>query len=233
MMGEHNVASNLVSILHIAAALAAGGAIGLERTFHGRAAGFRTYALLCMGSAMAMIVTTFPNQLADGVMNTPGDASRIVQGVLTGIGFLGAGVIVKYGFTVRGLTTAASIWTTAIIGILIGARYYWESLAAVILVLLTLSALRWLEDRMDKECYAQVKVGFVTTSAISKREVDKLIEAAGLRIAQESYGFEKNRDLIEFEYVVSSFKVDGLAVLAELFRNHPGLANFNISPSQD
>lgn len=95
MNGFVGLESSLIPIAHMAAALAAGGAIGLERTFHGRAAGFRTYALVCMGSAMAMLVATFPGAWLGAGANNPGDMTRIVQGILTGIGFLGAGVIVK------------------------------------------------------------------------------------------------------------------------------------------
>ncbi len=120
MSVAHDFSSSLIPILHVAAALAAGGVIGIERTFRGRAAGFRTYALVCMGSAMAMVIAVFPGSwLAPGT-DASGDVTRIVQGILTGIGFLGAGIIVKHGFSIRGLTTAASIWTTAVIGILIG-----------------------------------------------------------------------------------------------------------------
>ncbi len=131
------MSGSYLSILNIAAALLAGGAIGFERTYHGRAAGFRTYALVCMGSAMAMLVTTSPG-LWPGTLpaaSGPGDQTRVVQGILTGIGFLGAGVIVKEGLSVRGLTTAASIWTTAVVGILIGIGHYGEALAAVALIL--------------------------------------------------------------------------------------------------
>src|SRR6476646_6598778 len=106
------------AIVRTIAALAAGGAIGLERTYPGRAAGLRTYALVSFGSALLVAgglyeLFSHPNE--------SGEVTRIIQGIVTGIGFLGAGVVIKEGFSVRGLTTAASIWVASAIGVVIGA----------------------------------------------------------------------------------------------------------------
>ena len=225
--------ASLIPMAHMAAALAAGGAIGLERTFHGRAAGFRTYALVCMGSAMAVLVAVYPERWLGAGGGNAGDLTRIVQGILTGIGFLGAGVIVKYGFSVRGLTTAASIWTTAVIGVLIGAGYYWEASASVLLVLGALSVFRRIEDRLDKENYAQVKLGVTRDPGLPKREIDSLFAQAGLRIEEVSYGLEKNRSILDYEYTVSSLKPQSLEMLADLLTSHTEVVSFHISPSHD
>ena len=93
------------------AALAAGGLIGLERSYRGRAAGFRTHALVCVASSLLMLVTVYESLWfhAEGGARATIDPTRMAQGIMTGIGFLGAGVIVKEGLSVRGLTTAASI----------------------------------------------------------------------------------------------------------------------------
>ena len=110
---------DLVIIGRVIGALVIGALIGFERTFHGRPAGFRTHSLVCIASAILMIVTVYQNQwmtlLEHDAIRT--DPTRMAQGIMTGIGFLGAGVIFKEGLTVRGLTTAASIWITAAIGI--------------------------------------------------------------------------------------------------------------------
>jgi putative Mg2+ transporter-C (MgtC) family protein len=108
-------------------ALAVGGLIGLERSFRGRPAGFRTHALVCLASALLMLVTVYQ---AEWMVMTPLDAirvdpTRMAQGIMTGIGFLGAGVIFKEGATVRGLTTVASIWVISAIGILVGIGMYY------------------------------------------------------------------------------------------------------------
>src|SRR5262245_50753063 len=101
-------------VLRTLGAVIIGALIGFERTFHGRPAGFRTHALVCVASALLMIVTVYQNHWMtvmpiDAIRTDP---TRMAQGIMTGIGFLGAGVIFKEGLTVRGLTTAASIWTT-------------------------------------------------------------------------------------------------------------------------
>lgn len=225
--------SGLIPILHVAAALAAGGAIGAERTFRGRAAGFRTYALVCMGSAMAMVVATFPNPWLGGMVNAPGDVTRIVQGILTGIGFLGAGIIVKHGFDVRGLTTAASIWATAVIGVLIGGRHYWVATASVALVLGTLSLFRRIEDRMGKEQYARVTLSVSRTPGLPKAQVDALIRESGLQIEQVSYGLERDRITLDYTYVVSGFDAACFGALAERLAVHPEIIAFRIAPSHE
>ena len=113
---------DLVIIGRVAGALVIGALIGFERTFHGRPAGFRTHSLVCIASAILMIVTVYQSQWMTFVEHDAirTDPTRMAQGIMTGIGFLGAGVIFKEGLTVRGLTTAASIWITAAIGILVG-----------------------------------------------------------------------------------------------------------------
>ena len=117
-MGEEH----MVIAGRLLAAILAGGLIGLERSFRGRPAGFRTHTLVCLASAVLMLVPDYEWQLAqlNATDSIRMDPTRMAQGIMTGIGFLGAGVIFKEGITVRGLTTAASIWITAALGILIG-----------------------------------------------------------------------------------------------------------------
>src|SRR5918993_4607091 len=131
----------LVIVARIAAALLVGGIIGLERSFHGRPAGFRTHSLVCVASALLMLVTVYQNEWMTSVpldaIRT--DPTRMAQGIMTGIGFLGAGVIFKEGLTVRGLTTAASIWITSAIGVLVGIGFYFPVIVATVLTLGNLS----------------------------------------------------------------------------------------------
>src|SRR6266545_7678592 len=131
----------LIIVFRILAALVIGGLIGFERTFHGRPAGFRTHSLVCLASALLMLVTVYQS---DWMTAVPLDAirtdpTRMAQGIMTGIGFLGAGVIFKEGLTVRGLTTAASIWVTSALGILIGIGFYFLAIIGTIATLTVLS----------------------------------------------------------------------------------------------
>src|SRR5438552_932324 len=128
---------DLVIIVRVAGALVIGAMIGFERTFHGRPAGFRTHALVCVASALLMLVTVYQHQwmtlLTPDAVRT--DPTRMAQGIMTGIGFLGAGVIFKEGLTVRGLTTAASIWITAAIGILVGIGFWFAAIVGAVATL--------------------------------------------------------------------------------------------------
>jgi len=102
-------ADSLTITIHLLGALFAGGVIGLERSFHGRPAGFRTHALVCLASSLLMLITLYQLKWLPGVPvdTVRTDPTRMAQGIMTGIGFLGAGVIFKEGLSVRGLTTAA------------------------------------------------------------------------------------------------------------------------------
>ncbi len=113
------------------AAIVAGGLIGLERAYRGRAAGMRTNALVAFGAALLVGVAEYAGPPLDAGNRDP---TRVIQGIVTGIGFLGAGVIVKEGFSVRGLTTAASVWVVSAIGILFGAGLYRVGAAATAIV---------------------------------------------------------------------------------------------------
>jgi putative Mg2+ transporter-C (MgtC) family protein len=119
--------------------LLAGGLIGLNREKFNRAAGFRTHILICMGSCLIMLISIYIPQVF--LEFKSGDPGRIAAQVVAGIGFLGAGAIIKNGDQVKGLTTAASIWISAAIGLAIGAGMLWIALATLILVLFALIVL--------------------------------------------------------------------------------------------
>lgn len=107
----------------------AGGLIGLEREVVHKPAGIRTHMLVCLGSALFVLVT---------IESLPNEAARIIAGIATGIGFLGAGTIFKAKDEVHGLTTAASIWAVSAVGLAIGFGYYLTTITAVILILVIL-----------------------------------------------------------------------------------------------
>src|SRR5437762_4286239 len=165
-------------------ALGAGAAIGFERSYHGRPAGFRTHALVCTASSLLMLVTVYEAhwmRAASALVQL--DPTRMAQGIMTGIGFLGAGVINKEGLLVRGLTTAASIWITAAIGILAGIGFYFPLAVSVILTLGVLSLFRWIEARMPTQAYYHFDVRFTRTAGMTEDALRALIERHGFSIA--------------------------------------------------
>ncbi len=127
-----------------------GGMIGLERERRGKPAGFRTNTLICLGSCLYMLVSEFIYQRIGA---TPTDPTRIASQVVTGIGFLGAGTIIQSRGTITGLTSAATIWVVAAIGLFIGAGFPWMGLLCSILVLLSLGALRRIEPKLLGRCH--------------------------------------------------------------------------------
>src|SRR3954464_10025972 len=161
-------ADHLDMLLRLLAAVAAGACIGYERSFHGRPAGLRTHVLVCLASAVLMLVTVYEDEW----VRTPGesrlDPTRMAQGIMTGIGFLGAGVIVKEGLTVRGLTTAASIWITAAIGVLAGVGLYLPMTFSVVLSLSVLSVFRWIEMRVPTQAYYHFDVKYTREGDLSE-----------------------------------------------------------------
>ena len=120
------LATNGLILLNLLGALLLGLMVGYERSYHGRAAGMRTYGLVCMASCALTVVGGYPTHWFGGMgASVPFvDPTRVIQGVVTGIGFLGAGVIMRSGFNISGLTTAASIWSSSVIGILVGLGFY-------------------------------------------------------------------------------------------------------------
>src|SRR4249919_1211102 len=200
MMGKEE----LVIAVRVLAALVIGAAIGFERTFHGRPAGFRTHSLVCVASTLLMLVTVYQSHW---MTETPLDAirtdpTRMAQGIMTGIGFLGAGVIFKEGLTVRGLTTAASIWITAAIGILAGIGFYFPMVITTVLTLLTLSIFRWIEAKLPGDYYGHLEVRFARGSAMPEDEFRRFLAEQRFSIANLSYRYSADASFMEYRMVV-------------------------------
>ena len=133
-----------VALLRVAVAAALGGVLGLERELREREAGLRTHLLVSVGSALFTIVSAygFREFLTSGASVVRADPTRIAAQIVTGIGFLGAGAIIRQGFSVRGLTTAATLWVVAAIGLASGAGYYSAAVITTGVALVSLGPLR-------------------------------------------------------------------------------------------
>ncbi|HOE70202.1 MAG TPA: MgtC/SapB family protein [Brevefilum sp.] len=133
-------------ILRILVGALLGGVIGFERERHDQPAGLRTHIILVIGATLAMILSVNLGHLY-ARESSPFDPARIAAQVISGIGFLGAGAILRYGYNVKGLTTATSLWTMAIVGMSVGAGYYLVAVVATALMLGVLTLLNMIENR--------------------------------------------------------------------------------------
>jgi len=225
----------LVMAVRVVGALVIGAAIGFERTFHGRPAGFRTHALVCVASALLMLVTVYQSHW---MTETPIDAIRIdptrmAQGIMTGIGFLGAGVIFKEGLTVRGLTTAASIWITAAIGILVGVGFYFAAVLGAVATLAVLAMFRWIERRLPSEFYAPHMLRFDRNKVIAEEDLRTLVGKHGFSIANLSSRLTESGKLFEYRMVIRSQNRKSAETLSQQLRSLPEVIEFRISPTGD
>lgn len=216
-------------------ALAFGGAIGLERSYHGRPAGFRTHALVCLSTSLLMLVSAFEGEWFHpiGEVRTSLDPTRVAQGIMTGIGFLGAGAIIKEGVNVRGLTTAASIWITAAIGVLVGIGFYFPATLALLLTLGTLSVFRWIENKVPAQFYAQFSVRFAPESVLDESAMRGMVGKHGFSIANLSYRLDKVDGFFEYRMVIRSDRAANARSFSEALSNLDSVKEFRLSSTVD
>lgn len=162
-----------------------GGIIGFERQTHGRPAGFRTQLLVCVSCVLLMIISEgyYTDSPQSGLMRI--DPTRIAAGAMTGVGFLGAGVILKSGASVQGLTTAACVWIVSAIGLAIGAGQYVAAIAGFVITFVSLWFLRLLETRMPRTVYKFVTL--ITDSAGDEKTIREIFEEKGFAVTKMDY----------------------------------------------
>lgn len=221
-----------MAIIRITVAVIAGGLIGLERSYNGRPAGFRTHALVCMSSSLLMLLTV--NQWAL-LQNAPIDTirvdpTRMAQGIMTGIGFLGAGVIMKERYTIRGLTTAASIWITASIGILIGMGYFSAAALATIISLGTLSLFRWFEAILPSLRFARLSVKALKRDELLEEDILEILKHHQLRPTSRSYHLENERKVVHYEMIIVARHPDYFRQLADTLSQMEEIYEYTVEP---
>lgn len=232
------VATNLIVVFSLVGALLLGLLVGYERSYRGRAAGMRTYGLVCMASAALTAICGYPGDWygSQVVVSLGADPTRVIQGIVTGIGFLGAGVIMKEGFNISGLTTAASIWAASVIGVLVGIGFY---LSAMLLALLSAVCMiwvpkisGWLPSRQAIAIVIRFKQGFAPSE-------QKLREAAirrGYEIAAGSISIAVQNGKAEWHFVAVTVNKSSGAPISELAREmseFEGLDGFHLSHARN
>jgi len=215
-------------ILRLGIAAVLGAVVGYERERHNQPAGLRTHMILVVGSALAMTLSiNLAMQFRPDVPN--GDPARLAAQVLSGIGFLGAGAILRLGTNVRGLTTATSLWSMAVVGLSVGAGYYLVALAATALLILALSAL----DVVEKHLIHSTII--FPVQVVAGDEVDMLPTLRGILKEQnmkvQSFSIQKDlaQDVSVLDLVVQAKENSRLEkTLVEKIHQLPGVRSYKV-----
>lgn len=195
--------TNLTIFGNLLGALILGLVVGYERSYRGRAAGMRTYGLICLASAALTVTSGHPEIWFGGQVSTflPGDPTRVIQGIVTGIGFLGAGIIFRDGFNISGLTTAASLWVCAAIGIMVGVGFY---AAAIVLTILSALCMMWaskLEGWLPSRPAVAVTLEFQKDFVPQEHTLREIAYQHGYEIATGSLAIRSSRDRQAWRFV--------------------------------
>lgn len=236
---EISLTPDVALIVDMFFALFLGFLFGYERSYHGRAAGVRTYGLVCMVSAALTSVSAHPGFWLAGsaAVNVAAvDATRTVQGIMTGVGFLGAGIIMKDGLRISGLTTAASIWASAAIGILVGFEFY---VAAFVMTLMA-ELFVLLGSRFDMLLPSRrpISVSLRFNKEVRPREesIREITRKNGYEVAGGSVAIQAHAGSIEWRFVAVSInrrKSTGLSSLADALSQIEGLESFQVSRARN
>lgn len=213
-------------ILRIVVGTALGGVIGYERDIHGRPAGLRTHALVALASSTFMIVSThlayFQNYHQGDF--TEVDGSRIAASVVSGIGFLAGGAILRTGFSIQGLTTAAGLWLVAAIGLCAGGGMYPESVAATVIGVAALTILRRFEDKDDR-----VRKRLSLTLTDGALATDKLVAKLGeLDLQPTVEGWNRETSVRQLTLALRLPRSTGEAILVSALEAEPGIARMQL-----
>jgi len=233
--------ANVLMLLHLMGAMLLGLILGYERAFHGRAAGMRTYALVCMASTGVVILLAYPQQwfgghVAGGAAPLIADPTRVIQGVVTGIGFLCAGVIMREGMNISGLTTAASLWSASAIGILLGMGFYF---AAIALTLLCASLMMWgarLEAALPSHPAIAVFIQGQPGRTFEQAELVAFAATLGYDFAPGSVAIECSGDRQEWRFVCTArrnYRSETLSRFARGLPDLPGLASYRVTHARN
>jgi len=234
------ITTNAVILLNLAGALLLGLLVGYERSYHGRAAGMRTYGLVCMASAALTILGGYPGFWFGGngaeLLLSTADPTRIIQGIVTGIGFLGAGVIMREGFNISGLTTAASIWTSSVIGILVGVGFYLAAMGLAFLSAMIMIYLSKVEALLPSRHAVAIMMRFKKDYVPREDALRRIATERGYAIAGGSLTIGSTDGVQEWRFVALALSKKSGAPLAELAAEltaFAGIDSFQISHARN
>ena len=218
--------------INLSCALVAGALIGAERSYNGRAAGFRTHMLVALAAAGAMAMWFRPElTTVTGRAGLPlvDPIPQIAQGVMTGVGFLGAGVIFKEGVSVQGLTTAACVWAVAAVGLLFGVGMYGPGALLTLLILVVLVGLRAVEGILPRKVYALATFVFDSDHAPDHHGLAAMLGADEVRLYDVSFGSRERGQLFEYSANLVTTNEASLQGLALRLKETPGLVEYRLA----
>lgn len=232
------IATNFIIFFNVLGALLLGLLVGYERSYHGRAAGMRTYGLVCMASAALTVIAGYPTFWYGGqtAAIVGDDPTRVIQGIVTGVGFLGAGVIMREGLNISGLTTAASIWASSAIGIMVGIGFY---VAAILLALLSAMCMLWvskLENWLPSRKAVAVVLQFKQGFAPSEKNLRERAYSRGYEIASGTLSISFKDGAPEWHFVAIALgknKGAPMSELAQELTDSDGVENFFLSHARN
>lgn len=219
-------------LIRLTLALFMGALIGFERSYHGRPAGLRTHALVSTSTCLLMLLTSFQWQLLEGapIDTIRTDPTRMAQGIMTGIGFLGAGVIIRENLTVRGLTTATSIWMTASIGLVVGLGFFSAGIVATIMTLAILNLFGWFEKKLPTYTYSQLTVRCRRAESISKEDLCHIVTSHNFRTNVPNYYLEDEGRFIKYQLTINTKNTENAHALADDLIANDLISEFSITP---
>ncbi|NMD26879.1 MAG: MgtC/SapB family protein [Chloroflexi bacterium] len=209
-------------LLRLAVSMLLGGAIGFEREQDSQPAGLRTHMILVMGSCLAMILS-----INIGAENGT-DPARMAAQVISGIGFLGAGAILRSGFNVKGLTTATTVWTTAIIGLAVGYGYYWVGAFTTVLVLVVLT----LVSIFEKKFIRRNVIRIIKVDAVDNPHIFRTVRKEISRNAEQIVSYKTQKSLksghVRVEFIARLERNEKIEDLMETLSKIDGVRNIRI-----
>jgi putative Mg2+ transporter-C (MgtC) family protein len=231
------LATNGLIFLDILGAMGLGLGLGFERNFHGHAAGMRTYALVCGASAGLAAIGGFTGLWYGGPTMTQGhpvaEATHVIQGIVTGIGFLGAGVILRDGVTIRGLSTAASIWATAAIGIIVGIGFYAAALVATLATLVLMSGFKRIEMRLPHRRQLKAAITLDEPGILPPEQLPDFMKGFGYLVVELSLSSAAREKHFSYDLVLQADASHNFNDLADALEKMPGVEAFSLSPMRD
>ncbi|WP_280155865.1 MgtC/SapB family protein [Piscinibacter sp. XHJ-5] len=191
-------------VVHMAGALLLGWFVGYERYFSGRASGSQVYCLVCATSCAVTLVAGYPSlwYWSTAHETGSGDPTRVIGSILTGIGFLGAGIIVKTGMSVRGLTTAASIWGSAAIGILVGVGFYLPAIGLTALFVISMTVMPRIERQLPAHAVMAGTVRFRPGYTPLPEAIHRYMTKRGMSIPLDSLTITNDQGRFELQCLI-------------------------------